>query len=225
LYDNKSNDFSVKSVRFDKEYLNPHQKNEGKMMKLNSIKLFLALIFSILVLTGCESLSTEDEFTADEVPAAQDENQSEDSASTGGTVSGAPDADQISVEEQAAQRAKEAAMAEQAALREMRTFYFEFDQSTVKSESRPALAAHAAYLSANPSSKVVIEGHCDERGTKGYNVALGERRGNSIAKFLIVNGVSKAQIEVVSYGEERPANAGHNEAAWAQNRRAYIEYQ
>ena len=192
-------------------------------MKLNSIKLYLALIFSISVLTGCESLSSEDEFTADEVPASQEETQANEDPN--GTVSGAPQEDQISVEEQAAQRAKEAAMAEQAALREMRTFYFEFDQSTVKSESRPALAAHAAYLAANPAQKIVVEGHCDERGTKGYNIALGERRGNSIAKFLIVNGVSKAQIEVVSYGEERPANAAHNESAWAQNRRAYIEYQ
>lgn len=192
-------------------------------MKQNSTKLFLALIFSISMLTGCESLSTDDEFTEGEVPASQDDAQAEDGSN--GTVSGAPDTDQISVEEQAAQKAKEAAMAEQAALREMRTFYFEFDQSTVKSEARPALAAHAAYLAANPSSKVVVEGHCDERGTKGYNIALGERRGNSIAKFLIVNGVSKSQIEVVSYGEERPANSAHTEAAWSQNRRAYIEYQ
>ncbi len=194
------------------------------MMKQNSIKLFLVLIFSISMLTGCESLSTDDEFTEGDVPVAQDDTPAEDSSGSG-TVSGAPDADQISVEEQAAQKAKEAAMAEQAALREMRTFYFEFDQSTVKSEARPALAAHAAYLAANPASKIVIEGHCDERGTKGYNIALGERRGNSIAKYLIVNGVSKSQLEVVSYGEERPANSGHNEAAWAQNRRAYIEYQ
>jgi peptidoglycan-associated lipoprotein len=202
-------------------------------MKLNSMKPSLALIFSMFVLVGCQSTDTEDTFTADEVPAeangseqgADSSSQGEGSTAGSGTVSGAPGTDQISVEEQARQEAQKAAMAEQAALREMKTFYFEFDQSTIKSESRPALAAHAAYLSANPSAKVVIEGHCDERGTKGYNIALGERRGNSIAKFLVVNGVAKSQIEVVSYGEERPANSGHTEAAWAQNRRAFIEYQ
>lgn len=199
-------------------------------MKLNSIKMFLALTFSAFILSGCESLSTEDEFTEDEVVSSQEESvdaateQANDAVNEGET-SAAPAEAQLTAEEMAAEQAREAAMKEQAALREMRTFYFEFDQSTVKSESQPALAAHAAYLAANPSSKVLIEGHCDERGTKGYNIALGERRGNSIAKFLIVNGVSKSQIEVVSYGEERPANNAHTEAAWAQNRRAFIEYQ
>jgi peptidoglycan-associated lipoprotein len=204
-------------------------------MKLNSIKPFLALILSMFVLAGCQSTDTEDPFTADQVPADSQQGSDAGDADQGsendadnassGTTSGAPGSDSISVEERAFQQAQEEKMKAQAALREMRTFYFEFDQSTIKSESRPALAAHAAYLAANPSAKVVVEGHCDERGTKGYNIALGERRGNSIAKFLVVNGVSKSQIEVVSYGEERPVNSAHTEAAWAQNRRAQIVYQ
>ena len=131
---------------------------------------------------------------------------------------------ELAAQELAAQQAQEAAMKEQAALREIRTFYFDFDEASIKTDSRPALAAHAAFLSANPSVKIVLEGHTDERGTKGYNMALGERRANSVQKFLVVNGVSKAQIEVVSFGEERPAIAEHTEAAWSQNRRAYIEY-
>ncbi|WP_156502735.1 OmpA family protein, partial [Oleiphilus sp. HI0067] len=76
----------------------------------------------------------------------------------------------------------------------------------------------------NPSAKIVLEGHCDERGTKEYNIALGERRANSVAQFLKVNGVSASQIEVVSYGEESPAVAGSNETAWSKNRRVVLQY-
>jgi peptidoglycan-associated lipoprotein len=205
-------------------------KNEGKMMKLNSLKLSLALFCSAFILVGCESNVKEDDAVVVDAPISQDENANENAGANVGEAvetetSGAPEDAQITAQELAAERARQVAIEEQAALREMRTFYFEFDQSTIKSDSRPALAAHAAFLSANPATKVVIQGHCDERGTKGYNIALGEHRANSIAKLLIINGVSKSQIEVVSYGEERPANSAHNEAAWTQNRRAFIEYQ
>lgn len=195
---------------------------EGNNMKLNTLKILSALFLSAFILSGCESMSTteEDAFTNAEMDSAA-ENEAQTSA--------APDeaeiaARELAAQELAAQQAQEAAMKEQAAMREIRTFYFDFDQDTIKTESRAALAAHAAFLSANPSVKIVLEGHTDERGTKGYNMALGERRANSVQKFLIVNGVSKSQIEVVSYGEENPANSAHNESAWAQNRRAYIEY-
>ncbi len=182
-----------------------------------------ALFLSAFILSGCESMSTseEDAFTSSGMDAANTEAEA--------TTSAAPDeaeiaARELAAQELAAQQAQEAAMKEQAALREVRTFYFDFDQATIKTDSRPALAAHSAFLAANPSVKVVIEGHTDERGTKGYNMALGERRANAVQQFMVVNGVSKAQIEVLSYGEERPANSAHDESAWAQNRRAYIEY-
>ena len=173
------------------------------------------MIFSTLILSGCESMSTseEDAFTQPEV-AAQPAGPTEDEIR----------ARELAAQELASQQAKEAAMKEQAALREIRTFYFDFDQATIKTESRPALAAHAAFLATNPSVNVVLEGHTDERGTTGYNMALGERRANAVQQFLVVNGASKGQIEVVSYGEERAANNGHDESAWAQNRRAVIEY-
>lgn len=202
-----------------------HSNNdyEGNIMKLNTIKMLSALFLSAFILSGCESMSTteEDAFTNAGMDSA--------AAETEATTSAAPDeaelaARELAAQELAAQQAQEAAMKEQATLREIRTFYFDFDQATIKTESRPALAAHAAFLASNPSVKVVLEGHTDERGTKGYNMALGERRANSVQQFLIVNGVSKAQVEVLSYGEERPANSAHNESAWAQNRRAYIEY-
>ena len=197
--------------------------NKGKKMKLNTIKMLSALFLSVFILSGCESMDTteEDAFANSEMDATP----ATDEAST----TAAPDeaemaARALAAQELAAQQAQEAAMKEQAALREIRTFYFDFDQATINTDSRAALAAHSAFLSSNPSVKILIEGHTDERGTKGYNMALGERRANAVQQFLVVNGVSKAQIEVLSYGEERPANPAHNESAWAQNRRAYIEY-
>jgi len=188
-------------------------------MKFNSLKLILALAFSALILTGCESVGTEDD-VVDPV-----ENVATDNDGSGkGETFGAPEEPEIGASQLAEQQAQEAAAKEMAALREVRTFYFDYDQSSVKTQSRPALAAHAAFLEANPASKILLEGHSDERGTKGYNIALGESRAKSIARFLVVNGVSLSQIEVLSYGEEKPADASHNDEAWAQNRRVYIEY-
>ncbi|NVJ50706.1 MAG: peptidoglycan-associated lipoprotein Pal [Gammaproteobacteria bacterium] len=112
-----------------------------------------------------------------------------------------------------------------AKMREVRTVYFEFDDSTVKSEYQDLLKAHAWYLSKNPAVQVVVEGHCDERGTPEYNLALGERRGNSVRDILMSYGVTSAQIKVVSYGEENPANPAHNESAWEENRRAFLKYE
>jgi peptidoglycan-associated lipoprotein len=102
--------------------------------------------------------------------------------------------------------------------------YFDFDQSTIKAEFRAALNGHAAYLSQNPSANIVLEGHADERGTREYNIALGERRGNAVSRYLVVQGVSVDAIEVVSFGEERPVNSGHDSASWAENRRVEIRY-
>jgi peptidoglycan-associated lipoprotein len=102
--------------------------------------------------------------------------------------------------------------------------YFDFDQSTIKAEFRTALNGHAAYLSQNPSARIVLEGHADERGTREYNIALGERRGNAVSRYLVVQGVSVAAIEVVSFGEERPVNAGQDSASLSENRRVEIRY-
>ncbi len=103
-------------------------------------------------------------------------------------------------------------------------FYFDFDKYQLKAEAVEALRGHAKYLVANPSAKVVLAGHADERGTREYNMALGERRAKAAARVLTVNGVSSSQIEVISYGEEKPAVIGHNESSWAQNRRTELTY-
>jgi len=103
-------------------------------------------------------------------------------------------------------------------------FYFDFDKSVVKANGFADLEKHAAYLSANPSAQVVLEGHADERGTREYNIALGERRAKAVARFMQVNGASASQIETVSFGEEKPAILGHSESSWSQNRRVELKY-
>ncbi|MDK1289987.1 peptidoglycan-associated lipoprotein Pal [Pseudoalteromonas umbrosa] len=110
------------------------------------------------------------------------------------------------------------------ALRQEQIVYFDFDRSTVRSEYVELLQAHADFLVKNPSVKVLVEGHADERGTPEYNIALGESRGKSVAKYLESLGVSESQISVVSYGEEKPMVKSRTEEAFAKNRRAVLVY-
>jgi peptidoglycan-associated lipoprotein len=100
--------------------------------------------------------------------------------------------------------------------------FFDFDKSEIRSDAAATLKRQAAWMEDNPNVTVIIEGHCDERGTREYNLALGERRANAVREHLISLGVSAARIETISYGKERPAVTGSNEAAWAQNRRAVM---
>jgi peptidoglycan-associated lipoprotein len=108
---------------------------------------------------------------------------------------------------------------------EMLTIYFDFDRSEIKSVARDTIEMHAKYMTMNNSARVILEGHCDERGTVEYNLALGERRSNSVKRVLIANGVNPDQIETVSFGEERPSMPGHDESAWSKNRRVEFKYQ
>ncbi len=109
--------------------------------------------------------------------------------------------------------------------RKARVVYFDFDDANIKPEYRDLLAAHGAFLAKNPGLVVTVEGHCDERGTPEYNVGLGERRSNAVKQVLQSYGVQASQIKTVSYGEEKPANPAHDEAAWAQNRRGVLSYE
>ncbi len=105
-----------------------------------------------------------------------------------------------------------------------RVIYFDFDQSTVRSEFRPVLRANGEYLAAHSGAKVTLEGHADERGSREYNLGLGERRGNAVRQILLSHGASANQIEVVSYGEERPTCRESSESCWSQNRRVEIVF-
>ncbi len=102
--------------------------------------------------------------------------------------------------------------------------YFDLDKYDIRSDFAQMLDQHAAFLRSNPSYKVTVEGHADERGTPEYNISLGERRANSVKMYLQGKGVSADQISIVSYGKEKPAVLGHDEAAYAKNRRAVLVY-
>lgn len=105
-----------------------------------------------------------------------------------------------------------------------RVIYFDFDNSEVKAEYRAIVAAHAAYVSSHGSARVTLEGHADERGTREYNLGLGERRGNAISGLLSAAGAMGSQLDNVSYGEERPVCRLSDEDCWWQNRRVEIVY-
>ncbi|MBW2217214.1 MAG: peptidoglycan-associated lipoprotein Pal [Deltaproteobacteria bacterium] len=100
--------------------------------------------------------------------------------------------------------------------------YFDYDDSSLKDIDREILKRKAAWLNNNLDASIVIEGHCDERGTTEYNLALGDRRAESARSFLIDLGINPARLEKISYGEEMPVNPGHDEEAWAKNRRAHL---
>jgi peptidoglycan-associated lipoprotein len=105
-----------------------------------------------------------------------------------------------------------------------RSVYYEFDGYDVKAEYRPLVEAHAQFLKQNPSARITIEGNCDERGSREYNVALGQRRAESVMKMMTLLGVRDGQIESVSFGKEKPRAAGHTDAAMAENRRSDFTY-
>jgi len=146
--------------------------------------------------------------------------------------------DQAKADEEAARRAKEQADRE-AALRaqaakdaaakknaaaladlNIQNIYFDYDKSNIRTDAREILKTDADIFLKNANAKIVVEGHCDERGTAEYNMALGERRAQETKKYLVNLGVDAARMETISYGKERPADPGHDEKAWAQNRRA-----
>ena len=121
-------------------------------------------------------------------------------------------------------KAVEDAAAREQALFSQRIIYFDFDNADIRPEFKDILAAHARRLSHNPSLRIRLEGHTDERGSREYNIGLGERRAQSVRRALMLLGVGDAQITTVSYGEERPAVSGSDEVAWAKNRRVEIVY-
>ncbi len=173
---------------------------------LNSV---LLLIFSVAFLAACEGTTgtTKDDST---VTSSGSGSSSSGSALTSTTSSGSAWAGHP--------------LDDPDSLLAKRTVYFDYDESVILDQDRAILEAHAQYLSQNPGAAVTLEGHTDERGTREYNLALGERRAVSVRQYMSLLGGSGQQLRTVSYGEEQPAAMGHNEEAWAQNRRVEIIY-
>jgi len=105
---------------------------------------------------------------------------------------------------------------------QVRDVFFEYDQAELRAEARAILQENGRILKANPDARITLEGHCDERGTEEYNLALGQRRAEVVRAFLTDLGVDASRFSVVSFGEEKPFTAGHGETAWSQNRRAHF---
>jgi peptidoglycan-associated lipoprotein len=105
-----------------------------------------------------------------------------------------------------------------------RVIYFDFDSASIRESDRPVIKAHAEYMATHGYASISLEGHADERGTREYNIALGERRAKAVRQLLLFQGAATGQLETVSFGEERPLADGHDEASWQQNRRVEINY-
>ncbi|WP_151817393.1 peptidoglycan-associated lipoprotein Pal [Acinetobacter ursingii] len=182
---------------------------------MKAVKLFvLPVLATAVIMTGCASRK----------PAA--EIQAGNNPNSAGTVntSGLSDDAALNAQNLTGASSKGVTAANRAALAK-RVVHFDYDSSDLSSEDYQTLQAHAQFLMANANSRVALTGHTDERGTREYNMALGERRAKAVQSFLITNGVNPQQLEAVSYGKEMPVNAGHDEAAWKENRRVEINYE
>lgn len=189
--------------------------NANKALK----SLFIAV--PMLTLAACSSNQGAEEAVDQQTNQQQQAGQSGQAGQTGG------EAGQTGVDIGAVERQKtpEEIRAEKVAeLRQENMIHFAFDDSRISSEYAQVLAAHADFLVQNPGVTVTIEGHCDERGTPEYNIALGERRAKAVAQYLQNLGVSSSQVTTVSYGEEKPLINASNNDAYAQNRRGVLVY-
>jgi len=181
-------------------------------MSFKNISQLFMVGFLGLALVGCSSTPT-----------------SEESGDTAGTSETKTEATkQVEVDVEAAKRAAAAKLAEELAELKAtidgKTVQFEFDRYEIASEYFPLIKANADYLSMKPETSITIGGHCDERGTREYNLALGERRAMAVKNALVAEGVSPSRINIVSYGEDSPVDEAHTEAAWSKNRRAEFVY-
>lgn len=185
---------------------------EHKMFK-PLLTLFAATFF----LAACETASTITEEAAGSSAGTTAETSSTASSSSSTTTSSSSSST-ASAASNADNSALEAARAEMMSIGD--TVLFGYDSSQLSADAMATLDAQAALLNAKPSFRVKIEGHADERGTREYNLALGERRASAARDYLVAKGVDGSRIRIVSYGKERPAVVGSNEDAWAKNRRS-----
>lgn len=183
-----------------------------KKKLLKSLALLLVIPGLFLFFSCAE---TEVQSTIPDAPKAQ---MSEEGGKIVADEEAALEAAQRAIEEEAIRKEQEAA-------RDMfinEDVYFAYDDSSLSSEAQSILQRKALWLRNNPEASVLIEGHCDERGTTEYNLALGDRRANSAKSFLVDMGIAPSRLRTISYGEEMPVDTGSNESAWAKNRRAHF---
>ena len=185
-------------------------------MQISAITKALLIAIPVLALTACGATSESTSSDSQTTNAQAEQTQTEGlDAQTGA----------VEVETLEVAKTPEEIMQEKYdELRQQQTIYFDYDKSTVDSEFVALLEAHADYLTKNPAAKVMVEGHCDERGTPEYNIALGERRAKAIVQYLQSLGVSADQMTTVSYGEEKPVDLSRTDTGFSKNRRAVLVY-
>ncbi len=184
----------------------------------------LAVLLPVVMLWGCSGTGSKDTGTGQGDQSTGQQEQSSTDTGTGAEAHGINQGSQVTGSAMTGtQMSPEEAKMK--SLLAKRTVYFDFDRAEIKPEAREIIEAHAKQLAANPNMRVVLEGHCDERGTREYNLGLGERRARAVQRVMSLMGVSNRQLELVSYGEERPAAMGHDESAWSLNRRVEFVYQ
>ncbi len=194
------------------------------------MKRIAVVVMASVLVSGCSSLnesldsalgggSSDEPAEVEVIEISDAESVSAGSAMEGESIQGEQVAFESGMQETAAPMA-----ANGLSVPTQRLFFFGFDSSAVGAEDLAVVQAHAAYLINNPVMIVRLEGHADERGSREYNLALGERRAQTLSDLLVAEGVNSGQIEIISYGEEKPLEEGHEEAFWAQNRRVELTY-
>jgi peptidoglycan-associated lipoprotein len=178
---------------------------------MNRTQHWLLMLTASVLLAGCAT--TDDDI--DNAEMAEIDQAAAAEATTGATASGASTGTGFEGEP----------LEDPSSPLSERVVYFDYDSATLSSEAMNLIEAHAAYLADNPTSRMLVEGHTDERGSREYNLALGERRAESVEQALLLAGAQDEQVDTVSYGEESPAVSGSTESAWSQNRRAELVYE
>lgn len=191
------------------------------MKKWTSFTLLMVVLISLVFFVSCARKTHDPEvYPAGEVPMdASEEERAEIEAELERQRRIAEEDIEEYLDEEAVEAEKARIEKEEAKFQDS-TVYFAFDDSSLSAEAREILLAQARWLKANGDRTVIVEGHCDNRGTEEYNLALGSRRAQSVKDFLVNAGVAPSRIITISYGEERPVVRGDNESAWSKNRRA-----
>jgi peptidoglycan-associated lipoprotein len=177
---------------------------------MHALKMFALIVSSTLLLGACSSATKlNDKAPVEErkAPMSKDSTGAVDPRTVSGVDTGSSDS-----------------LNDPKGILAKRSIYFDLDSYIVKDEFKPVVEAHAKYLSANKTRKIIIQGNTDERGGSEYNLALGQKRAEAVRKSLSLLGVAETQLEAVSLGKEKPKALGSDEAAWAENRRADIVY-
>ena len=178
------------------------------------VQRLIAIFSAAFLLAACETASTTSSDSASDSASSSAAGTSSASASSSDSSTSSSSASSSS-----SSAANALSPAEKLA-KVGNTVFFDFDSAALSYDAQVTLSRQAAFLQLNPEAVVVVEGHCDERGTREYNLALGDRRASAARDFLLAKGIDAARIRTVSYGKERPAMLGSNEEAWAKNRRA-----